>query len=86
MFFLPLLCGLCIGGLANFIDCYLVTLIFTGYIIFDFTWILLYPDSLPRYPHIILVHHVITLALLSHPLRFPEDSRFTCLVRDARSR
>ena len=42
---------------------------------------MLYPESLPRYPHIIMVHHVITLALLSHPLRFPQDAHFTCLAR-----
>ena len=63
------------------IDNYHVTLIFTAYIIFDLSWILLYPDALPRYPGIIMVHHVITLALLSHPLRFPKDAHFTCLVR-----
>lgn len=79
LFLLPVLCVLCIAGLAGFIDCYTVTLIFTVYIIFDLSWIMLYPESLPRYPHVIMVHHVITLALLSHPLRFPKDAHFTCL-------
>ena len=83
---MPLLCGLCIAGLVGLIDCYTVTLIFTGYILFDLSWILLYPEALPRYPHVIIVHHVITLALLSHPLRFRQDARFTCLARPAPAR
>ena len=63
------------------VDNYQVTLIFTAYVIFDLSWILLYPDVLPRYPGVIMVHHIITLALLSHPLRFPQDAHFTCLAR-----
>lgn len=81
LFFLPFLCLLCIGGLLGLVDNYQVTLIFTAYVIFDLSWILLYPDVLPRYPGVIMVHHIITLALLSHPLRFPQDAHFTCLAR-----
>ena len=76
---LPLLCALCLAGLAELVDCWLITVIFTVYIVADLLWILVVPESLPRFPAIITVHHLITLALLSHPLRYPVDARFTCL-------
>ena len=76
---LPILCGLCFAGLADLVDCWNITLVFTVYIVLDLLWILVVPESLPRYPGIITVHHLITLALLSHPLRHPQDARFTCL-------
>jgi hypothetical protein len=76
---LPLLCVLCVGGLAGLFDCWLVTVVFTAYIIGDLLWIFIWPESLPRFPLVIKVHHLITLALLSHPLRFPADAHFTCL-------
>jgi hypothetical protein len=76
---LPLLCVLCFGGLAGAVDCWLVTIAFTAYIVGDLAWIIIWPESLPRFPLVIKVHHLITLALLSHPLRFPADAHFTCL-------
>lgn len=76
---LPILCALCVAGLADLVDCWNITVAFTAYIVFDLLWILIVPESLPRFPLIITVHHLITLALLSHPLRYPHDARFTCL-------
>lgn len=76
---LPLLCVLCLGGLAGVFDAWLVTVAFTLYILADLAWIIIWPESLPRFPLVIKVHHLITLALLSHPLRFPADAHFTCL-------
>jgi len=73
------LSSLCLAGLADAVDCWQVTLVFTVYIVLDLGWVLLVPESVPRYPGIITVHHVMTLALLLHPLRHPEDARFTCL-------
>jgi len=76
---LPLLCALCCAGLAGVADCWLISVAFTAYILADLAWILIVPESLPRFPLIITVHHLITLALLSHPLRYPQDAHFTCL-------
>jgi hypothetical protein len=76
---LAVLSALCLGGLADWLDCWQVTVIFTGYIVLDLLWILIVPESLPRHPQIITVHHLVTLALLSHPLLVPQDARFTCL-------
>lgn len=76
---LPILCALCVAGLADLVDCWAITVAFTLYIVVDLLWILIVPESLPRFPLIITVHHVITLALLSHPLRYPVDAHFTCL-------
>ena len=76
---LPLLCVLCFAGLAGLADCWLITVAFTAYIVADLLWIIVWPESLPRFPLVIKVHHLITLALLSHPLRFPKDAHFTCL-------
>ena len=76
---LPLLCVLCFAGLAGVADCWLITVAFTAYIVGDLLWIFIWPESLPRFPLVIKVHHVITLALLSHPLRYPSDAHFTCL-------
>ncbi len=76
---LPLLCLMCFAGLAGVADCWRITVAFTVYILADLAWILIVPESLPRFPLIITVHHLITLALLSHPLRYPVDAHFTCL-------
>ena len=76
---LPLLCVLCFAGLAGLADCWLITVAFTAYIVGDLLWIFIWPESLPRFPLVIKVHHLITLALLSHPLRYPADAHFTCL-------
>jgi len=51
--------------------------IFMAYIVFDFAWICLQPQCVPK-KNLVLVHHVITMLLLSHPIRFPENGVFTC--------
>jgi hypothetical protein len=76
---LPLLCVACFAGLFGVADCWRITVVFTAYILGDLLWIIYWPESLPRFPLVIKVHHLITLALLSHPLRYPQDARFTCL-------
>lgn len=78
---LPLLCGLCFWGLAdptNASLCWNISAVFTAYIVADLAWIFLLPECLPRFPGVVAVHHVVTLALLSYVLRHPADAHFTC--------
>ena len=48
------------------------------YIVFDFVWILLQPQCVPK-SNLVLVHHVTTAILILHPLFYPEHGVFTCL-------
>jgi len=54
----------------------LLTYVLLAYIGVDLVWILLVPDAVPQ-AWLIQLHHVITIALLSHPLRYPEHAHFT---------
>ena len=49
-----------------------------AYIAFDFSWLYLYPSSVPSLCNVVLGHHLVTLALLSFPLRHKEFGHFTC--------
>lgn len=76
---LPLLGVAAIAGLLHVIDPYYVTVFLTTYILADLIWIWLQPTCLPSLPNVIMAHHVVTLVLLSFPLRFPEFGVYTCL-------
>ena len=55
-----------------------VTVLFMGYVIFDFAWLYLYPTSVPSLSNVILAHHVVTLLLLTFPFRHRDYGHFTC--------
>lgn len=42
-------------------------------------WVAIQPDCVPSLPHVVLVHHALTVLLLYFPLRHPELGIFTCL-------
>mmetsp|Transcript_23472 Transcript_23472/g.79915 ORF Transcript_23472/g.79915 Transcript_23472/m.79915 type:complete len:199 (+) Transcript_23472:155-751(+) len=75
---LPLLTTSCALGAAELVDSYAVTVVFTAYIVADLVWVAACPGCVPRAPGLICLHHVVTLALLAHPLRYPEHAFFTC--------
>jgi hypothetical protein len=77
---LPVIGGLAVGGLAGICDTAHATNAFILYIIVDIVWLARVPDAVPSLPKVVLVHHVITLLLLTFPLRFPAFGVFTCLV------
>ena len=55
-----------------------VTYFFILYVLADFLWILVQPDTLPSLHNVILGHHVVTILLLTFPLRHPSLAHFTC--------
>lgn len=68
------------AGLYGLVDPLKVTIMFTWYIVADFTWILVEPDAVPSMPNVILLHHVVTFVLLCFPLRYPHLALYTCWV------
>jgi hypothetical protein len=55
-----------------------VTNLFIVYVLADFVWILVQPATLPSLHSLILGHHVVTILLLTFPLRHPDFAHFTC--------
>lgn len=76
---LPALGVAAIAGLAGVVDPWAVTIFLTTYIVADLVWIAIEPTCLPSLPKVIMAHHVVTLVLLSFPLRYPEFGLYTCL-------
>lgn len=48
------------------------------YILVDLVWLWLRPTAVPSLANIILAHHVVTLLLLTFPLRHKQFGTFTC--------
>ena len=68
----PLVGGLsvmCILGLLGLMDAHLITKIFITYITIDALWIIISPSAVPKHAWAIVLHHVLTFAILLHPLR-----------------
>jgi hypothetical protein len=57
-----------------------VTTLFTLYILMDFAWVAVEPDAVPSLPYVILLHHAVTVVLLSFPLRYAHLAKYTCWV------
>lgn len=76
---LPVLAGLAFAGLAGLVDTYIVTCTLTAYIVADLVWLLLQPECVPSLSGVIVAHHIVTLGLLSFPLRYPHLGLFACL-------
>lgn len=57
----------------------IITYVFTGYIAVDTLWIVLSPTAVPRFAGAIVLHHVITLAILYHPLQHEVGRRTSCM-------
>ena len=77
----PLVGGLsvmCILGLLGLMDAHLITKIFITYITIDALWIIISPSAVPKHAWAIVLHHVLTFAILLHPLRYPEHAIETC--------
>ena len=77
----PLVGGLsvmCILGLLGLMDAHLITKIFITYIVVDTVWIVVSPSAVPKHAGALVLHHVLTFAILLHPLRFPEHAIETC--------
>lgn len=51
----------------------------TAYMVVDFVWVWFQPQCVPA-PAIVLPHHIATVMILSHPLRFPRHDGFAALV------
>jgi hypothetical protein len=49
-----------------------------SYTVVDFAWIALQPSAIPGNQGAVLVHHVVTLALLAFPLCYPQLCLFAC--------
>lgn len=73
-----ILASLCVAGLLNLVNSSVVTKIFAIYIVLDTTWIITFPESIPRMANFIVLHHILTFCILLHPLRYPEHSMETC--------
>eukprot|EP01050_Picozoa_sp_SAG11_P014505 SAG11_NODE_1796_length_4247_cov_5.498795_1_plen_263_part_00 len=58
---------------------YTFTWLFSSYIAADLVYIWLLPQAVPQ-PSLVLAHHAAVLALLSHPLRHPQNAAFTANV------
>lgn len=56
-------------------------LVLTAYFILDFIWVLVVPSCVPK-ANIILLHHCVTLALMTFPLRFPEKQGYMLVYKD----
>ncbi len=76
---LPLLVLCDAACLAGAFDPSLFTALFLVYVLLDLAWIWARPEAVPQ-PALVLTHHVGVLALLSHPLRWPEHAHFTATV------
>ena len=77
----PLVGGLsvmCILGLLGLMDAHLITKIFITYIVVDTVWIVVSPSAVPKHAGALVLHHVLTFAILLHPLRYPEHAIETC--------
>ena len=69
---------MCIAGIMGWMDPAICTKVFTGYIAVDTVWIVLSPTAVPRFAGAIVLHHLLTLAILYHPLQHPEYDIETC--------
>jgi hypothetical protein len=76
---LPLLVACDVAVLAGAFDAWCFTFLFLIYLLADLVWIWICPEAVPQ-PALVLTHHVGVLALLSHPLRWPEHAHFTACV------
>lgn len=50
-----------------------------SYIVADLLWIWVDPTCLPSIPRVVMFHHVVTILLLSIPLRLNKFHTYTCL-------
>ena len=62
---------MCILGLLGLMDAHLITKIFITYIVVDTVWIVVSPSAVPKHAGALVLHHVLTFAILLHPLRSP---------------
>lgn len=69
---------MCIAGIMGWMDVAIITKVFAVYIAVDTAWIVLSPSAVPRFASAIIFHHVLTLAILYHPLQHPEYHIETC--------
>lgn len=51
----------------------------TLYILVDFLWVVVIPESVPNRVGIIAIHHLMTFLLLLAPLSYPEFGMMACL-------
>lgn len=72
-------CAGCVPSLQWLADPYAVTVGFAAYIALDTVWLLVEPRAIPSLYSVVLVHHLVTAGLLSHPLRYPEQAIYTCI-------
>lgn len=76
---LPIVAGLGLAGWLGYPEGGLISdfhfICFFGlYILFDFCWILLYPDCVPK-AHLVQLHHVFCLILLAYgPLKYRDQT------------
>jgi len=72
--------SMCAIGIAmpRALDLALVTRVFALYVAADALWIFLFPRSVPRAANVVVIHHLVTLALLSNAMRHPERAIETC--------
>lgn len=75
---LPLVLVLCTAGAVGAMDGWYSCAALFGHILFDTVWITWKPEALPRWAAVIQIHHLITLLLLLHPLRYPEHAVYAC--------
>ena len=75
---LTLIALACVAGVAGALDPLVVTRWFLAYIVLDGLWIALWPRCVPSAAAVVVAHHVVTAALLAHPLRHPERAIETC--------
>jgi hypothetical protein len=76
---LPVLVAVDSAVLLGLFDPSAFTWLFTAYTVADLLWIWVRPQAVPQ-PALVLTHHVGVLALLSHPLRWPEHAIFSACV------
>lgn len=69
---------LCACGLAGVVRATFVTQAFVAYILLDGAWIALAPRAVPSGASAVLLHHAVTMVLLTHALRRPERAMETC--------
>lgn len=75
---LPILGIATAAGLLGYVDPVKVTILFTWYIVADFTWVVVEPHAVPSLPNVILLHHFVTFVLLCFPLRYAHLAKYTC--------
>lgn len=69
---------LCACGLAGVVRAEFVTQAFVAYILLDALWLALWPRAVPSGASLVILHHAVTMVLLTHALRRPERAMETC--------